>query len=302
VTDVGGPSPPAAGPGDGGAGRGAVPWAAPPPRQIPALSARRAYIEITLVFGAIFGAAIGEAAASLSGGTGVESRLGWSVAGPGAFSELATAGVAVALVILVVRNRGLTTSDIGWRAPRAMRSGTASAYLAGLRLAAWGGLSLLLGSIVTSALESGTNNLHIRGGADLVLGLAASVNAGFLEETVALAFVVTTLEQARRPVPEIYLVAVLLRSTYHIYYGPGTVGIMIWATGFVWLYRRSRSLWPLIALHIYWDLTSFMGQFNRAAGAGLLLVLVGVFLAAPITWLGERNRIRPRRATSRYIV
>jgi hypothetical protein len=248
-------------------------------------------VEVAAVFAAFFGAAVGEAAASLTGDLPSQSRLAWGVVGPGAFGEIATAGLGVAVVLMVCRRRGLDAGVVGFQRPLTVAGPSrGAAFTAGLRTVTWAGLALLVGSVVTSALQSGTNDLHIRGASDLVLGLAGSVNAGFLEESVVLAFVVVTLEQARRPVFEIYLIAVVLRVSYHIYYGPGSLGIVIWAAVFVWLYRRGRSLWPLIVLHVYWDLTSFATKASKPAGAVMFLVLILAFLIAPVTWLAERNQ------------
>lgn len=264
---------------------------APLPANSPPIPRSRAYLEVAGVYAAFFGAAVGLAAASLSGDLPSQSRLAWGVAGPEAFGEMATAGLAVAVVLMVCRRRGLDAAAVGFRRPRSAANASSGAALtAGLRTLAWAGLAILAGSILTAALQSGTHDLHVRGASDLVLGLAGSVNAGFLEETVALAFVVVTLEQARRPVPEIYLIAVVLRVSYHIYYGPGAVGIVVWAAAFVWLYRRGRSLWPLILLHVYWDMTSFAAKASKPAGAVMLLALILAFLVAPVTWLAERNQ------------
>lgn len=267
-------------------------WApTPEPTAPPPISRSRAYLEVAGVFAAFFGASIGEAAASLSGDLPGQSRLAWGIAGPGAFGEIATGGLAVAVVLMACRRRGLDAAAVGFRRPlTAAGPSGGAAFTAGLRTATWAGLALVVGSIVTSVLRSGGVDLHVRGASDLVLGMAGAVNAGFLEESVALAFVVVTLEQARRPLPEIYLIAIVLRASYHIYYGPGAVGIIIWSAAFVWLYRRGRSLWPLIVLHVYWDVTSFAAQVSRPAGGVLLLLLTLAFLIAPVTWLAERNQ------------
>ena len=256
----------------------------------PPISRVRSYLEVAGVYGAFFGAAVGLAAASLAGDLPSQSRLAWGVAGPEAFNELATAGLGVAVVLMVCRRRGLGPGHVGFQRPlTAANSSRGAALTAGLRTLTWAGLAILAGGAITSALQSGTNDLHIRGASDLALGMAGAVNAGFLEETVTLAFVVVTLEQARRPAVEIYLIAIVLRVSYHVYYGPGSVGIIVWAAAFVWLYRRGRSLWPLIALHVYWDLTSFATRASKPAGAAMILVLLLAFLIAPVTWLAERN-------------
>jgi hypothetical protein len=102
---------------------------------------------------------------------------------------------------------------------------------------------------------------------------------------VALAFVLSTLRQARRPVVEIVIVAVLLRCSYHIYYGSGIVGIAIWATAFALLYLRFRSVIPLIILHFLWDSFQFLAlKWPAFSGLGVLLGL-GLVIAAFIVWI-----------------
>src|SRR5262249_54850040 len=94
----------------------------------------------------------------------------------------------------------------------------------------------------------------------LVYGTAASIGAAVIEEVVVLAFVVTTLRQASRPLPEIVAVAVLLRCSFHHYYGPGGPCIAVWAAVFIWLFLRLGSVIPLIAVHFLWDATIFYQQ------------------------------------------
>lgn len=149
----------------------------------------------------------------------------------------------------------------------------------------------MVGSIVTAALTSSRNDFQPRGVADLVFGSMAAVNAGVVEEMVALAFVVTTLRQARRPGLEILVIALLLRGSYHIYYGPGVVGILVWAAVFLWLYRRTGSILPLVVVHAAWDLSATIGQvYPHPTGAVAGLTALLLFLAAPVSWLIERSR------------
>ena len=110
-----------------------------------------------------------------------------------------------------------------------------------------------------------------------------------VEELVVLAFVVVTLRQARRGWWEITLVALVLRGSYHIYYGPGVVGILVWAALFYWIYLRFRSLILLMVCHAAWDTVGFFSQRWPAVAGGAVLVAVVIWLAAPISWLIERN-------------
>ncbi len=116
-----------------------------------------------------------------------------------------------------------------------------------------------------------------------------SIQAGVIEELVVLAFVVVTLRQAGRPWWEVTLVALVLRGSYHIYYGPGVFGILVWAALYYWIYLRFRSLIPMMVCHVAWDAVGFLSQrWSVVAGFGILTA-VGLWIAAPITWLVERS-------------
>ncbi|MGH3167814.1 MAG: CPBP family glutamic-type intramembrane protease, partial [Trebonia sp.] len=93
------------------------------------------------------------------------------------------------------------------------------------------------------------------------------------------------------------IVGVLVRCSYHIYYGVGVIGIAVWATAFVLLYLRFRSVIPLIILHFLWDATLFLGEkWIAVTGIGNLLA-VALLLTGVILWLvdvsSRRSRKRP---------
>lgn len=242
------------------------------------------------MFVAFFGAGILAAGFSL-GGTLPRTNGGWSLFGPNAFDQAAQAGLAVTLIVLLLRNRGVSRQAFGLDVPRHADGGWAFGET--LRLATWAVTALIAGSLVTSAIATGGYRLPAHLGAPfLIYAAASSLNAGVIEELVVLGFVVATLRQARRPVWELLLVALVLRSSYHIYYGVGVVGILIWGSVFVWLYLRTRSLLPIIAVHVAWDTTVFMAQrWPVTILVGLLIVLAMV-ISAPITWLVERSNRR----------
>jgi membrane protease YdiL (CAAX protease family) len=142
--------------------------------------------------------------------------------------------------------------------------------------------ALVVGAIVTNAAAGGHHlpQPSVPSVPYVVYSVAGSLFSGVVEEMVALAFVVSTLRQARRPAVEIVIVAVLLRCSYHIYYGAGIAGIAVWAAVFAILYLWLRSVIPLIILHFLWDAVQFMGLKWPVVGglgelAGLLLLLAG---------------------------
>jgi membrane protease YdiL (CAAX protease family) len=117
---------------------------------------------------------------------------------------------------------------------------------------------------------------------------AASLAAGVVEETVVLAFVVSTLRQAGRPLIEVVAVAIALRMSYHDYYGPGVAGIAIWAAVFIWLYLRTGSIIPLIIVHFFWDATIFWTQRWHWVGVAAVYISIALIIAAAVSWWADR--------------
>ena len=247
------------------------------------ISAKRAYVEVLAVFLAFFGSGVIAALIDVAGARRPTGAVGWADISPAAFGKLAQAGIAVALVILLSQRRNRSVADLGL----AIR-GRLSASL-GIRAAAWATLGLIVGAIVTTALASSGFPFGPNNNAYLTYGLLSAVNAGIVEETVVLAFVVVTLSQAHRSWHEIVLVALALRVSYHLYYGPGAIGIIVWAAVFLWLFRRTHSIVPLIIVHIGWDTFGFLAHRWPGVGAVEGVVVLILFVTAPVIWLAERS-------------
>jgi hypothetical protein len=248
------------------------------------ISALRAYAEVLIMFALVFASGIINAAENLGGNSEVPSGS-WGTFAPATVDEVCTAAVTVIAIVLLAARRGVTSQLLGTRMPESLPGvGPASR---GIRMAAMGLLAFLAGGITTSLLAGGRHYPHPAhlSAPLLVYAVGSSLFSGVVEEMVALAFVVSTLRQARRPAAEIVIVAVLLRCTYHIYYGLGIVGIAIWATAFALLYLRFRSVIPLIILHFLWDSFQFLGlKWPAFSGLGVLLG-VGLLITALIMWI-----------------
>jgi len=151
------------------------------------------------------------------------------------------------------------------------------------------GVSLLLHASHVRAIAPAAQNLPRYFS---IAGIATAVSAGVVEEIVVLGFVVRRLEQlGLRPVA-VVTVAVLVRISYHLYYGWGVLPILAWAVASVLVYRRYRRLGPFVAVHVLWDVGLILVPFF---GAGPLAA--EVLLLAPSTfvfWLMWRDRL-PRR-------
>ena len=256
------------------------------------MTAKRAYGEVLFVFSAFFLA--GVIAAGLLLADRYKNLLNngsWAQYTPRAVDVLLQSAVAVTLVVLLSARRGVSRADLGLRWPR--RPDGRFAAGATTRILAWAMFALIAGAIVNALLQTGHLPTSKPSAAELVYGVVASVQAGVVEEVVVLAFVVVTLRQARRPLWEITVVALVLRGSYHIYYGPGVVGILLWAALFYWIYLRTRSLLPLMVTHAAWDAVGFLSQRWGWIVLIGVLVVVALWVAAPITWAvekGDRDR------------
>ena len=270
-------------------------WSAqepPPASRSHPISAGRAYAEVLLVFAAFFAASV------VAGGETLARRYpapsgSWAVFTPAILSELGTCVLAVLVTVLLSGRRGISPGWLGFGWPR-NRDGRPGAGQS-LRIAVWAISALLAGGAVTGILAMG-NKLGQPAHQDasyMIFTVVASLTAGIVEETVVLAFVVTTLRQARRPLPEIVLVAVLLRCSYHDYYGLGVLGIAIWAAVFVWLFLRTGSVLPLIVVHFLWDTTVFLGQHWHVVQIASAYAWLILLLAAGLSWLLDLKARHP---------
>lgn len=81
-----------------------------------------------------------------------------------------------------------------------------------------------------------------------------SVEAGFVEEFVVLAFVITRLRQIGvHPIAVIWISA-LLRASYHLEYGWAAAGPLLFGVGYGIVYMVTRRLAPAIAVHAGYDI------------------------------------------------
>lgn len=263
-------------------------WSIQDPPPAGPIPARRAYLEVLAVFAAFFAASV------VAGGETLARRYpvphgSWVVFTPATIAELATAGLAVAVTVLLSGRRGITPRMLGLRLPR--KADGSAARGPAFRMGVWAIVILIAGGLITGVLETGKLGQPARqDNSYLMYATAASLAAGVVEETVVLAFLVTTLRQAGRPLLEILLVAVVLRCSYHDYYGPGVAGIAVWAAVFVWLFLRTGSVIPLIVVHFLWDAIIFWGQrWHWLEGAGLIAALL-LLVGATATWLADLSK------------
>jgi Type II CAAX prenyl endopeptidase Rce1-like/Protein of unknown function (DUF2510) len=216
------------------------------------------------------------------------TNASWSDYSPEAIDLIAQAGLAIAVVLLLSARRGVSARALGLSFPRRSDGGFAAG--AAVRLLGWAIFAQVLGGIINAALQTGHLPTSTPNAPELIFAVVDSLQAGIVEELVVLAFVVVTLRQAHRPWWEVTVVALVLRGSYHIYYGPGVVGILVWAALFYWFFLRTRCLLILMICHAGWDAVGFLSQRWPAVAGVAIAVTVAIWIAAPITWLAERNR------------
>jgi membrane protease YdiL (CAAX protease family) len=95
----------------------------------------------------------------------------------------------------------------------------------------------------------------------LLVAWLAGVGAGVVEELVVLGYLVHRLEQLGWRAWQLVAAAVLVRVSFHAYYGPGIVWVIAWAAASVLLYRRVRRLLPFILVHALWDIQAATSDF-----------------------------------------
>jgi hypothetical protein len=144
-----------------------------------------------------------------------------------------------------------------------------------------------VGEGVVRSLSLPTFHISSFGSPDyLLVALVGALVAGVLEEIVVLGYLVRRLEQRGWSVQWIITVAVAVRVSYHLYYGPGVIPIIFWATASVLLYLRIRRLLPFIICHVAWDVRVGIGAHSTSAS----LIFGALFFAASlVAWFRWRK-------------
>jgi uncharacterized protein len=137
--------------------------------------------------------------------------------------------------------------------------------------------------------------LQLQGPAALTTAqVIAGVAAGILEEIVVLGFLVRRLEQLGFRSSWVIVIAVLVRVSYHLYYGWNAVPIALWALVSVLVYLRIRRLLPFILCHIAWDVAIPFRAFYATAYHAMMLVALVASVVLTLLWYG-----RPAAAVER---
>ncbi|HWE55666.1 MAG TPA: CPBP family glutamic-type intramembrane protease [Acidimicrobiales bacterium] len=265
-------------------------WKPAPDPELPRISAKRAYGEVLVVYAGFFAAGI-VAAALIVGGhqhdfpSTSDGSLG--VYGYEAIELISEIGLALLAVTAIAGRRGITWDALGLKLLRKRDGGVDVSQF--VRICGWCFFAQIAGAVVNVPLQTGHLPTNTPNATELLASVFDAASAGIIEELVVLAFVVVSLRQAGRPWWEVTTVALVLRGAYHIYYGPGVVGILLWAALYFWIYLRFRQVVPLMLCHFMWDGAAFFGQ--RWSGLIVLgaLVVVGIWIACLPLWLVARS-------------
>ncbi|MDR1426743.1 MAG: CPBP family intramembrane metalloprotease [Bifidobacteriaceae bacterium] len=166
---------------------------------------------------------------------------------------------ALLAIYLLGRPAAKVLSGIGLDATRPRRDGAHSVVLAaaiglpGLAFYIAGRVMGITKHVVASGLAAHWWTIPVL--------VASAIENGLLEEVVAVAYLVTRLEQLRWRPWAVLGASAALRGCYHLYQGIGPALANI-AMGLVFAeyYRRTRRVAPLVGAHILLDVVSFVGQ------------------------------------------
>ncbi|MGY1502934.1 CPBP family glutamic-type intramembrane protease [Streptomyces sp. QTS52] len=125
--------------------------------------------------------------------------------------------------------------------------------------------------------------LGIDGFGKLGLGLVRTVA---IEDVVVVAATTTLLTAIRRPAWEIYTLVSVIEVLLHAYSGLPAIGAVLFAVGRVWLYRRHRSLLPLMAGHALFDLN--VGGLQLLAVRDVYRIVLVLLTWATFMWISHR--------------
>lgn len=138
------------------------------------------------------------------------------------------------------------------------------------------GTDIALGAILFLIIGLGTLGLYQAGRAlgitaelttnaggtawwEVVLLLATAVRHSLVEEIIVVAFLADRLLRVGWAWPAVLIGSALLRGSYHLYQGIGpALGNVVMGLIFLWLYRRTGRLMPLVIAHFLLDAVGFL--------------------------------------------
>jgi hypothetical protein len=198
-----------------------------------------------------------------------------------AWHDLALTGAAVIGAVLLLRyRRRLDSPAMGLRVDAPLRAWSAVTVIFFFAVTISLGNVGLIDHLVGCTVCGGYPPLHTSPGAQAFDAVSAGLTAGFGEEILVCAMLVVTGEQLGWRTRTIYAVGILARLAYHDFYGPGVVGLALWAAVAIWLFTTYRLLWPTIAVHAAWDMSRGMNGVGGVSAVVANLVMMAMVWAA----------------------
>lgn len=162
----------------------------------------------------------------------------------------------VPLTLFLLDRTGQPPSSLGLT--RAGWSDFGSAV--GLAAAALGGellLAVLFAPLVHSRLANTTGPLHVPA-YYLVFGLSQSLLTSIAEETAVNGYLITRLDQLGWSPTAAFWLSLLLRTSYHIYYGVAVIFTLPFGYFVTRSFQKHRKLSRPILAHFLYDSTVFL--------------------------------------------
>lgn len=141
------------------------------------------------------------------------------------------------------------------------------------------GLAALIGVpglvFYVGAVQLGLSREVVPTGLDSTVGdvVLLVVNAwanGFAEEILVVAWLCSRLRQLRVPWVWVFVASSVLRGSYHLYQGYSAgLGNIVMGLLFVWYFRRTGKVWPLVVAHSLIDTVAFVGYQVLGSTPGL---------------------------------
>lgn len=167
--------------------------------------------------------------------------------------------------------------------------------------------SIIIGIVLAAIPFAKRYSAHVDDGGTLSLthvalaGITLAILAGIVEEVVVLGFSYRTLERLGFSDRTIMTVLIVLRLSYHVYYGLTALSLLPWAWLSIVYYRRYRRLWPVIVGHALWDTWAFVsGTSTVVAGLGVLTMLLFTVYASVLAGVRHHRRPRPLPTLTPY--
>lgn len=212
-------------------------------------------------------------------------------------TSLTRLAVAVAVVVLcwfILKYRlNLAPHSVGLRWPRSCTSMwwffcAAGGFVALLAIsqALDGSIGVLIPGIAKPWSNAGMPPSH--SAQNLVFDVVNSVAAGS-EEILYTALIPLVLSAAGFRQAWVWIIAVAARLSFHLYYFPDMIWLILWAVGALVLYRLTRSLWATMATHMVYDLAVTFNAYP--ATSALTTVFIVILIALVVLGVVATQRL-----------